>query len=72
MRFAIALLTVICIASVIGTVIEQRQPQIIGRWNRRAGGLGDRAFASIVVDPYLSNPIARASATIWRSGAIPM
>jgi len=26
MRFAIALLTVICIASVIGTVVEQRQP----------------------------------------------
>ena len=30
----------------------------------RAGELGDRAFASIVVDPYLSNPIARASATM--------
>jgi len=28
------------------------------------GELGDVAFASAVVDPYLNNPIARASATM--------
>ena len=28
------------------------------------GDLGDRAFTSIIADPYLSNPIARASVTM--------
>jgi len=34
------------------------------------GDLGDRAFTSIVADPYLSNPIARASATMAELSAL--
>ena len=34
------------------------------------GDLGDRAFVSVVADPYLSNPIARASATMAELSAL--
>ncbi|WP_292078748.1 MULTISPECIES: NADH-quinone oxidoreductase subunit NuoG [Brevundimonas] len=34
------------------------------------GDLGDRAFVSAVADPYLSNPIARASATMAELSAL--
>ena len=34
------------------------------------GDLGDRAFVSVVTDPYLSNPIARASATMAELSAL--
>jgi hypothetical protein len=62
MRFAISLLTIICIASVIGTVLKQHEPavnyvnQFGPFWAEVPGGQAQRGVQRLVVpaDPGLS------------------
>ena len=49
MRFAISLLTVICIASVIGTVVKQREP--LSNYVNQFGPFWAELFGKLEWDP---------------------
>ncbi|HET6599933.1 MAG TPA: cytochrome c biogenesis protein ResB, partial [Burkholderiaceae bacterium] len=52
MRFSISLLTVICIASVIGTVVKQHEP--LGNYINQFGPFWARVFAAVGLDTVYS------------------